>query len=259
MRLRRSANIAVIGLMMSAAALANPHRLDTLSYNFQLTGGGGGSAAQLDQSLNVEIFCNDFANEIFVPHNMYSANLTTITSTSDLSMTRFGHNTSWRTVTISDDGADSGGNDSADSAIINAANSLGRYQMAAYLVAQYNRGGGSSAYNNGIQTAIWEILDPASYAVAPVTADPSAALEQAAEWLNGTTTAARDSYLANYRIVSDSTMTACNGAGTPLCGGFQEQITTVPEPRHVSLMLIGFLSLCSIGFRKRYRITGSAL
>ena len=250
MNLRYLAYTTAILLSFCGAVEANPHRLDTLSYNFPLTGGGGGSSAQIDQAINIEIYCNDFANEIFVPHSMYSANLTMITSGSDLSQTRFGGNTSWRTVTLADDGTDAGSNDAADSAIINAAGSLARYQMAAYLISQYHTGAGSDGYNNGIQTAIWEILDPASYALAPVTADPSEALEQAAGWLNTTSVSGRDSYLANYRIVSDSTMTNC-GSGIPLCGGFQEQITAVPEPRLLGLLLSGLLGIIGITLRKR--------
>ncbi len=241
---------------LTISASANPHRLDTISYNFALADGGGGSSAILDLSMNIEIFCVDFANTIFVPHSMYSANLSTITSGSNLSLTRFGGNASWKTVTIADDGVDGQSNDAADSAIINAAGALARYQMAAYLVSKYNIGGGNNAFNNGIQTAIWKILNPSSYALAPVTADSSEALESAAEWFNSTSTLDRDAYLANYRIVSDSTMTSCNGPGMPLCLGFQEQITVVPEPRNVAWLLMGLLGVCAVAFR-RFRTTAA--
>lgn len=242
--------VLITFFFLTVAASANPNRLDTIAYNFPLGDGGGGSSAVLNLTMNIEIFCVDFANSIVVPHNQYSADLSTLTSGSDLSLTRFGGNTSWRTVTINDDAVDLESDDAADSAIINAAGALARYQMAAYLVSQFNLGGGNSTFNNAIQTAIWEILDPASYPVAPVTADPSDALESAAEWLSGTPSSGRDSYLANYRIVSDSTMTNCHGAGTPLCYGFQEQITAVPEPRGVAWVLVGLLAVCVITFRK---------
>ena len=241
---------------LTIAASANPNRLDTVSYNFALGDGGGGSSALLNLTQSIEIFCVDFANTIIVPHNMYSANLSTITSGSDLSLTRFGGNTSWRTITIADDGTDGGSDDAADSAILNAAGALARYQMAAYLVSQYNLGAGNNAANNGIQSAIWAILDPSSFALAPVTADPSEALESAAGWFSSTTAAARDAFLANYRVVSDATMTHCGAPGTPLCLGFQEQITTVPEPRNVAWVLMGVLGLCAIAFR-RFRATAA--
>jgi hypothetical protein len=242
------ANITILVLGSLGVLKANPHQLDTINYDFQLANGGGGSAAKLDKSLNIQIFCVDFANDIIVPQNNYSANLTPVTSSGfNAASTRFGSNTSWRTVTIADDATDSGSNDLADSAIINAANALGRYQMAAYLVSQYNLPAGNTAANNGIQTAIWTILDPSSYSAALFSADPSAALEQAAVWYNTTSVAARDSYLMNYRIVSDSTMAAC---GPVLCSGFQEQMTVVPEPKYVGLLLMGLFALFSIHRRK---------
>jgi hypothetical protein len=250
LRFGHLANITILALACFSVLKASPHQLDTISYNFMLAGGGGGSAAKLDKSLDIEIFCVDFANEIIVPKtNYYSANLTSITSSGfNATTTRFGSNTSWRTVTIADDAVDGGSDDVVDSGIINGAtNALGRYQMAAYLVSQYNRPAGNNTANNGIQTAIWKILNPSIYSAAPVSADASAALEQAAVWYNTTITADRDSYLANYRIVSDSTMTAC---GLVLCGGFQEQITVVPEPKYVGLLLMGLFALFSIRLRK---------
>ena len=247
MRFFRFATGSVLALFLPVTASANPNRLDTISYNFQLSGGGGASSAELNLTQNIEIFCVDFANDIFVPHSQYSANLSTLTAGS-LSLTRFGENTNWRTVTIADDATDGGSDDAADSAIINAAGSLGRYQMAAYLISLYQVGAGNTAFNNGIQTAIWEILDPSSYSLAPFTADPSEALETAATWYKGTSSAARDLFLANYRVVSDSTMVSCGG-GT-LCGGFQEQITVVPEPRGGVWLLLAALAGCGFLFRK---------
>lgn len=37
------------------------------------------------------------------------------------------------------------------------------------------------------------------------------------------------SFLADFLIISDSTMTSA-GAGEPLSGGFQEQLTMIPDP-----------------------------
>jgi hypothetical protein len=256
LRLSSLANITLLALGVIGALKANPHELDTISYNYQLANGGGGASATLDKSLNIEIFCVDFANDIIVPQNNYSANLTSLTSAGfTAGTTRFGNNTSWRTVTINDDSVDGGSDDAADSAIINAANALGRYQMAGYLVSQYNRANGNNAANNGIQTAIWQILDPTSESAALFSANPSEALEQAAVWYSTTSAANRDSYLANYRIVSDSTMTNC---GPVLCGGFQEQITVVPEPKYLGLLLTGLFAVLAMVLRKRSALAPAA-
>jgi hypothetical protein len=239
---RWSAAVAVLSFL-AIGAHANPVQLDTQSYNFQLSGGGGGASATLGSNQNIQIFCVDFANEIYVPHTGYSAYLSTLTDGSDLSKTRFGSNSSWTTVTIDDGDSD----DAADSAIINSADALDRYQMAAFLVTQYQVGQGSNASNNGIQAAIWAILDPSSSGAAPSYANDNNALELAAAWFSNPNS--DKSFLANFRIVSDSKMTS-DGPGNPLTGGFQEQLTMVPEPRAAVWILIVLLSICAVPLRK---------
>ena len=249
MTLGRFSLITTVLLSFVAAAFAGPtqHILDTTSYNFQLNGGGGGAQAVLDKSQPIEIFCVDFANDIYVPAQNYSAYLTTLTGGSDLSYTRFGNvaASDWTQMNTSFV-------DTTDATTINTASNLGRYQMAAYLVSQYNLPGGNSAGNNGIQQAIWDILDPKTFTAVYNTSTDSA-IEQAAQWYsnmggnNGSVTL--NSFLANYRIVSSATMTSC-GAGLALCGGFQEQMTVVPEPRHIALLLMGLLLAGSAVFRK---------
>ncbi len=236
---------AVVVLTCCAAVFAGPVNLDTNSYNFQLNNGGGGVSATINQTQNIEIFCVDYANDIYVPQQGYSAYLTPITTGSDLSNTRFGgvSSSNWtqmNTLFI----------DPTDAGIINSAGALARYQMAAYLVSQYNLPGGNSASNNGIQQAIWDILDPKSFSAVYNTATDNA-IVSAAQWYNGIkgNTTALNNFLSNYRIVSDATMYSC-GTGLAKCGGFQEQITVVPEPRYVALMLVGLLLAGSVTVRK---------
>jgi hypothetical protein len=237
MRLKYS---AVAVLCLTAAAEANPVQFDTHTYNFALTGGGGGEAGVLSSDLSVETFCDNFNNEISVPHGDYSAYLSTLTDGSDLSHTRFASNTSWKTITLSDGNP----NDATDAAIINGADALARYQMAAFLVSLYQTSQGSTAYNNGIQGAIWDIFDPSSSPKPPHYADASAALELAAQWYANP--GSDKSFLADFLIISDSTMISA-GAGGPLGGGFQEQLTLiedpVPEPRAAACLLMGLFSI----------------
>jgi len=221
---------AAMFLLFTPALNANPVVFDTQSYNFALAGGGGGEQALLG-SQTVETFCVDFNNEIWVPGN-YTADLSTLTNGSDLSHTRFGSNTSWETITIAGDTTDSG--------TINDAGALGRYQMAAFLVTQYQTGQGSNAYNNGIQAAIWDILDPSSYGLAPNFANPDPALELAAQWYANPNS--NTSFLSNFVIISDPSMT-WNGAGNPLQCGFQEQLAELPEPREIAWVPAGLLVL----------------
>ncbi len=243
MRLTTLSISALALSFLTVGIQANPVSFSTQSYNFPLGGGGGGESALLDNQ-NVETFCVDFANDIYVPHTGYSAYLSMLTDGSDLSHTRFGSNSSWQPVTIND----SDSNDATDAVVINGAVALGRYQMAAFLVSQYQQAQGNNAYNNGIQAAIWDILDPSSYAAAPNYASPTEALELAAEWYNNPNS--DKSFLANFRIVSDANMT-WSGEGKPLNCGFQEQLTMVPEPRTAVWMLVGLFALFAIPFRKR--------
>jgi hypothetical protein len=120
----------------------------------------------LNSNLTAETFCDNFNNEISIGHD-YSAYLSTLTTGSDLSQTRFGSNMSWRTIDISDGDP----NDLADSTILNDAGALARYPVAVFLVFQYQTGRGSNADNNGIQAAIWDIMDPSSSSAAPQYAE----------------------------------------------------------------------------------------
>jgi hypothetical protein len=246
----------VAALVLMSFGVAKADRLDTTSYNFALNGGGGGSSALLNLTQAVEIYCNDFNNDIYVPHSNYLANLSTLTPLGITSgTTRFGamDASGFKTITISDGDA----NDAAEQSTINGADAVGRYQMAAYLVSQYNLAGGNNASNNNIQMAIWQMLDPLG-SPDPLalnsSAQPTDALEMAADWYMGTNEADRESYLQNYRIVSDARMTCpitgC-GSDAPMVGGFQEQITHVPEASGYAL-----LGLCLMGlawFKRRGR------
>lgn len=249
-QISRMAGIAIMALMWGAIGHADT--LATNSYNFQLYAdtlgdyGGGGASATLNGTLNVETFCIDFNNNIYVPYAGYNAYLTPLTSTGFVaSQTRFANVTSWQNSAI----AAELGSDTTDLNTIENAGALARYQMAAYLVSLYNLAspnqGAVFAYNNGIQEAIWQIMDPASYPVTPAnTGDPTNALETAAQWLSNPSID-HDSFLANYRIVSDMSMQP----GNPLTGGFQEQITYVPEPGLFVAMIFGCLGLLWLGRR----------
>lgn len=257
MTLGRFSLMATVLLSFCAAASAGPvtQILDTNSYNFALSDGGGGAQATINKGLSVEIFCVDFANDIYVPVQGYTAYLTPITQAGlNTGDTRFG------LVGSGDFSQISLGGDTTDAGTINTASNLGRYQMAAFLVSQYNLSNNTAQIqqqNNGIQQAIWDILDPGTFPLF-TTATTTSEIEAAAQWYTsmggnaGSTTLTN--FLANYRIVSSSVMTPCTsgpGAGTGLlCGGFQEQITAVPEPRYLALMLVGLLLVGSVVVRK---------
>ncbi len=236
--------------LLTFSAGANPVSLVVGTYNFALDGGGGGAEATLN-GVSVQIFCDNFANEIYVP-STDSADVTTLGSSENLSETRFGGVSSWTTIDLT-----SGSTASTDNAFFaSAAGSAAsaRYDMVAYLVSLYKIGNGNNTANNQIQEAIWTLMDPAAYATAsPVvtlinpsgTGVPTADLEAAANWyLDG---GATNAFLSQFEVVSDATMTP-GAAGAPGVGGFQEQIvfTPAPEPRGSIWMLIGLFG--AVGF-----------
>lgn len=225
--------------------------LDVGTYNFPLAGGGGGSQATLG-GVPVEIFCDDFLNEIYVPSDN-TANVTDLTS-STLDQTRFGEVTSWTAISLT-------GGTSTEQNTLNNATAAQRYDMVAYLISLYNIAQNSNSSvnlaNNEIQESIWTLMDPMNYSTpkplnpVPLTAsqfDPY--LEQAADWLSGG--GATTSFLSNFEVVSDTAMTPGTSAdGYVGVGGFQEQIVMTPEPRGVALMLLGLLGVCGILARRR--------
>lgn len=257
---RQAARVAALAVL--AIGVANADRLDTYSYNFQVDNGGGGASAVLNLTTPLEIYCDDFNNDIFVPVQNYSATVSTITSTT-LGATRFGqlNAADFRTVSFTDPDNDN------DAAVINSADAYARYEMVAYLVSQYNFAGQGNAYNDGIQLAIWEIMDPTAYGTPNLFApgvDPSAALEKAADWYSGygSDDTSRAGSIKNYRIVSDSTMVctrlasgACN-PDAPLVGGFQEQITYLPEPAAAIPLAFGLIGIFAA--RRRTRQSGQS-
>jgi hypothetical protein len=246
---------AVFLVVFCTALRAGPVQelFDITNNNFALDpvgSGGGGSHAQIGKGLNVEVFSVDFANNIYGLQKNYSVYETTLTTGSDLSLTRFGSvsPSNFTTITIT--------GDAADSSVVNSAAALARYQMAAYLTTTYKLASSATSrlYNDGVQDAIWQLLDPKGESALlpkePTGVDPSAALKSAAQWYTkSVANNTLNSFLTNFRIVSDTSLkTSCGGA--LIHCGFQEQITVVPEPRHLALMLIGLLIVSSAAFRK---------
>jgi hypothetical protein len=233
-------------LFITFGATAGTVTLDRISYNFPLAGGGGGAYGTLDGS-PIEMFCDDFGNEISTG-NSYTANVTTLGTSADLSLTRFGGISSgaWTTINISDGNTSL---DNTDNAFFNTGDgstALARYEMAAYMVSLFNQSLGNNTSNNQIQETIWTLMDPAGVSLYnPSGSNTDSYLEQAASWytsMNANQTTL-NAFLSKFEIVSPTNMTLQNGLKV---GGFQEQIVMTPEPRGgvwilLSLLVGGFL------------------
>jgi hypothetical protein len=243
-------------LFLALSASAGTATLNTINYNFPLGDNGGGGASATLNGAPVEIFCDDFANQMWVPYS-YTANVTTLGTSANLSKTRFGgvSSSAWTAIALND------GNtllDTQDNAFFNTgsgSSALARYEMAAYLASQYNLGLGNNTSNNQIQQAIWTLMDPkAEGSVSnPSNLNDASYLEQAASWYTSMNTAANqnalNSFLVKVEIVSPTDMSFTNGLGIR---GFQEQIVMTPEPRGGVWVLFGLI-VCGLVVARRTR------
>lgn len=247
-------------MLFTRGMFANPVTLQVGNYNFQLAGGGGGAKATLN-GVPVEIFCDDFANEINSPSNN-SANVTQLGVGADLSDTRFGgvSNTGWKAINLS-----SGADEATDEAFFNTGDGSGaaaRYAMAAYLASLYSLPDGANTSNNKIQEAIWTLMDPKSEGavIDPSGVDATSKLELAASWYMGISAnqSALNAFLSGFEVVSDVNMSFPDGGGAGT-RGFQEQIvmSPTPEPREGALALFGLF--CVGGFLMKRARAKSAL
>jgi hypothetical protein len=258
-------------LARGASATSVPLHVNT--YDFPIAGGGGGEQATLDGA-QVEMYGDDFLNSITVNQD-YSANETQLSTSADLSQTRFGGvaSNAWTTIALTGTKAatyQSFFNNGAGTA------ALARYEMIAYLISEYNLGQGkNSASNKQIQNAIWLLMDPSNQGAPPnaATVNSTSYLEGAADWYTSMNTLdnldALNAMLADFVIVSPSSgMTVRNGVYS---GGFQEQIailptsnaqsfgaqdlvlTPTPEPRSVSFILFGLLGAVGLWLQRLRR------
>jgi hypothetical protein len=230
--------------LLAHSASAGTVPLDVTNYNFQLPGGGGGAQATLN-GVPVEIFCDNFYNDVYVPSSN-TADVTTLSTSANLDETRFGEvgASAFTSISLSDTGPTG----TTDDSILNGANGAARYDMVAYLVSLYNVAADNTAANDEIQEAIWTLMDPTADGAVlnPNKVDPTSDLEAAAGWYATMSapgnTGALNSFLGQFEVVSDSNMTFTNGLGV---GGFQEQIvfTPAPEPSGSIWMLIGLFGV----------------
>ena len=234
----------VSGALLALSASAGTVPLDVTNYNFQLPGGGGGALATLN-GVPVQIFCDNFFNDVYVP-STNTADVTTLSTSANLDETRFGEvgASAFTTITLTDTSSTG----TTDDGILNGASGAARYDMVAYLVSLYNVPAGNTAANDEVQEAIWTLMDPTvdGAVLNPNKVDPTSDLEAAAGWYATMSAPANatglNSFLGQFEVVSDSTMTFTNGLGI---GGFQEQIvyTPAPEPSGSIWMLIGLFGV----------------
>lgn len=244
-----------VGATASTVPTGDVSAFDVGAYVFQLAGGGGGAQATLN-GVPVNIYCDDFDNSLALGTDT-SAYVTALSTTANLSDTRFGNMPAayFNVPTLSTNNKTTS-TDTADESFLQTANALTRYELAAYLVSDYNPTGGNSTQNNEIQEAIWQLLDP-TVEGAPFNPDSFSAsgytpeIEQAIAWYQGidSNTAALNAFLSQFDIVSPTNMTFdyAAGVGGLGLGGFQEQIVYAPTPTPEPRNMVGFLAVLLVG------------
>jgi hypothetical protein len=163
------------------------------------------------------VTCVDFLN-LFSYGNRWEVNFTKIDGTQSLANTRYGGATNL-----------GGAADRFDN-YSTQYNALDRYRMAAWLTSQLPNYLGDRLERQGIQGAIWYLLDPVGTPNAPISST-TGFLTSRSSWLNQaiTTGLSQDaSFYSQYRVV---TQVGVSWLGDGVRTRYQEFITTVtPEP-----------------------------
>jgi hypothetical protein len=246
----------------------------TISGNNQPTVTGYGGAFQgtimtsiPSQTYSTMLFCDDFSNDVTIPSQLVQVDITSFDAGVDfINQTRFGAVTSWRPIQNSLPAGETLSQTVQN--IINDADSLQRYEMAAYLMSNYSffDTGLPSSDNyfsdpddTGIQSAIWDILNPSSDLYLPPAdagQDGNVAtwLTNAANWLPTANSAQNQALLSQFQVVSDVAISQAS-AGQKTQVGIQEflMVQAVPEPGLYGVLSLALGGLFWVVRRERQR------
>lgn len=252
--------LGIAALFAGAIHLQAGYQIQVNSSHFAAGGGGQFNAKLFTNNANpqnIVVSCVDYLNYFNygngtnsqgVPNNSWNVNLSSITSGSNISNTRFGTWESTYGGTPDFDPVSTG--NGAVNAGINALTALQRYQMAAWLTTQYGTNGMLPNSNDakGIQGAIWRLLNPVD--TSATGGDPSSGPDSpnyvnsySNTWLIAAWNARAnltDAFYSRFRVITQSplgTSNPFNGSGTDL-RKYQEFITEIPEPGHLALLAI---------------------
>ncbi len=216
-----------------------PGRITTYS-------GGGRFDAQLFNTASggnptgsLLVTCVDFLN-VFSYGERWQVNFTRIDGSDTLGNTRFGGSLT------------NNGNANNFDNYQGTYNAMDRYRMAAWLTSQLPNHLGSSLNRQGIQGAIWYLLDPTGTPNAPLSST-SGWFDNRNHWLQqaiNTGLSQSESFYSRYRVV---TQVGVSWLGNGTSTRYQEFITeVVPEPSTYAALAMGVLGVvCAVRRRKQ--------
>jgi hypothetical protein len=203
------------------------------------------------------VYCVDFLNDVFIPSQIYTANISTITTGSDLSNTVYGRaDSAWAPgdpdlpiVFTNTSFATTGGG------TFTPTSPLQRYQMTAWLISQYSA---PSADRNAIQYAIWNVLQvtpPAGEsspaypkAIGIIKIDENLLLKEAADFVSGPETVQRDNLFNSFKILTEVAPTYLHSPTQ-----IQEFMYINPEPATMGILVGGAFGILALVRSRRKR------
>jgi hypothetical protein len=249
---------AAVGGLLSLACLGigfASTTFDVYQYNYTADGDGGGFVAYLNGNMSdpLEVYCVDYLNgvEPGPPGTIYPVNIDTpdLGATDDgLGDTRYGTTTafSWNSLsgsTIKSSGSEFG-------------NAYDRYVMAGWLSTQYSSYASGSTDADGIQSAIWTLLDVnGATFTASSDGDVTYWLQQAVNFMSNTSVF--NNFASDVRVYTSTDVSSDDNLNFGTTGnryqtGYQEMIGVMSTPEPAALALVG-CGLVLIGALKRRR------
>ena len=199
------------------------------------------------------VYCVDFENSVFIPSQVYAANVSSVTDGSDVSNTVYGRTDSgWAPGDPSEPIVFANKSFNDGSGALNPT-PLQRYQMAAWLISQYAQPGSD---HNAIQFAIWNALQvtvpagdsgPSAPKVTGKTkTDETLLLQEAASFVASPDSPAKDQFLGSFHILTEVAPIYLHSPTQ-----VQEFIYINPEPAH--MMFLAALAFGGLVFAKSRR------
>ncbi len=246
--MKKAISATIGGLLWLALSLtASATTMTIESQNFAV-GDGGGFLADLNSMAadSFDVYCADYRNYIPGYNNSYPVNIST--PATGLDDTVYGTTTTFAYNSIVAGTLSRAGDEFG--------NAYDRYVMAGWLTTQYDLSNTSDPINQGIQDAIWTLLNVDGQSF--TSADSAADLQAAVNFMNGNPTGFTQ--IAKEEVIYTSTNVAGDNDLNPAdCDtnsrysiGTQEMIAvnTTPEPAVFAMVGGGLLLIGVIRRRK---------